>query len=69
MNNNDNEFTRFIEVNGAFLITTFGMCGGMISGLTLYFLKSRCTNIDCFCCKCQREPLSENQLSSLENNV
>ncbi len=62
---NDGSLTTFIEVNGAFLLTTFGMLSACVSGMTLYFLKSRCTKIDCFCIKCEREPLSEQNLSEI----
>ena len=47
----------FLERNSAFLLSVFGILSGCFAGLTAYFLKSRCTSISCFCCKCERDPL------------
>jgi hypothetical protein len=54
-----NHFHLFIEENGTWLLTFFGILGGCMSALTIYFLKSRCSHIRlCYgCVDCIREPL------------
>jgi len=49
----------FLERNGTFLLTLFGMVGGCAGSMMVYFLKSRCSEIKC--CwggiSCIRQPL------------
>lgn len=55
----------FIRENGAWLLTFFGLVTGCFSGLTMYFLKSRCSHIK-LCCgavDCVRDPLPPNQVA------
>lgn len=49
----------FLEKNGALVVTMIGMFTACISGVAVYFLKSRCSEIRlCWgCIKCIREPL------------
>lgn len=51
--------TSFLEKNGTILVTMIGMVTACISGVAVYFLKSRCSEIRfCWgCIKCIREPL------------
>ena len=59
-----NDFHLFIRENGAWLLTFFGIMGGCLSGMTIYFLKSRCSHIK-LCCglvDCVRDPIPANQL-------
>lgn len=53
------DFHLFIQENGAWLLTFFGIIGGGLSAMTVYFLKSRCSHIK-LCCgavDCVREPI------------
>ena len=54
----------FLEKNGTILVTMIGMFTACISGVAVYFLKSRCSEIRvCWgCIKCIREPLPVNML-------
>ena len=54
-----NDFHLFIQENGTWIITFLGICGACCSGLTIYFLKSRCSHIKlCWgAIECIREPL------------
>lgn len=49
----------FIERNGTWLLSVFGILGSCLTGMTVYFLKSRCSNIKiCWgCVDCIRQPL------------
>jgi hypothetical protein len=49
----------FLERNGTFLLTLFGMVGGCAGSMMVYFLKSRCSEIKlCWgCVNCVRQPL------------
>lgn len=62
-------FTKFVELNSGFIITFFGMIGACVSGTLVYFLRSRCTRVKCFCLECIRQPISEENMSraSLEH--
>ena len=46
-------------VSEATLITLVGLVGGGLGSLLVYFLKSRCTEVSCFCVKCKRDVLKE----------
>lgn len=63
-------FTHFIEVNGTWVITFTGILSACVSGTLMYFLKSRCTRIQCGCVSCERDPISEDNLPEvvLANN-
>lgn len=66
------DFHLFIEENGTWLITFFGVLGGCFSGMTIYFLKSRCRHIKlCWgLVDCDREPLPASQIEiSTEERV
>jgi len=65
-------FTHFIEVNGTWLLSFVAMLSACISGTLVYFLRSRCTRIQCGCVTCERQPLSEDNLNNVNldiNNV
>jgi hypothetical protein len=49
----------FLERNGTFLLTLFGMVGGCAGSILVYFLKSRCSEIKlCWgAVSCIRQPL------------
>lgn len=49
----------WLEKHGTFILTLLGLLGGGASGLIMYFLKSRCSNIKlCWgAVSCIREPL------------
>ena len=40
-----------------FIITLIGLIGGGCGYFLIFLLKSRCTNIEVCCIKCDREPL------------
>jgi hypothetical protein len=49
----------WLERNSTFLLTLFGMIGGCMGSMMVYFLKSRCSEIK-LCCgavSCIRQPL------------
>ena len=46
-------------ISEASLITIIGMVGGGCGTLLVYFLKSRCTEIECCCMRCKRDVLRE----------
>lgn len=58
-------FTKFIEINGTWVITFTGILSACVSGTLVYFLKSRCTRIKCACVSCEREPISEDNLAGV----
>jgi len=43
-----------------------GLVGGGIGYLLMFCLKSRCTNIECCCLKCQRTPIPTAHLASVD---
>ena len=45
----------FVERNGPFLLTCFGLLGTCVAGIAVYFLKSRCTRIACCGMSCTRD--------------
>lgn len=57
-------FSSFVRENSAFLLTISTVFTGCISGMLVYMLKSRCTNITC--CwggfNCEREVIPANRL-------
>lgn len=59
-------FTKFIEVNGTWLLSFVALLSACASGTLVYFLKSRCTRITCFCCELERQPISEENLRNIE---
>ena len=54
---NDGYNPDFVERNGAWLLSVVGIAGTCVSGLLVYFLKSRCTSIKCCGCECERQVL------------
>jgi hypothetical protein len=54
-----NDFHLFIQENGTWILSFCGILGACMSGLTIYFLKSRCSHIRlCYgCIDCIREPI------------
>ena len=46
-------------ISEASLITIIGMVGGGCGTLLVYFLKSRCTEIECCCMRCKRDVIRE----------
>ena len=63
-------FSGFVEKNGAFILTFAGVITGCISGLFVYVLKSRCTNIQC--CwggfNCTREVVPPAQFATITSS-
>jgi len=47
----------FVERNDAFILTIFTLMGTCLAGVSMYFLKSRCTRISCCFGSCERDPL------------
>ena len=65
------DFHLFIAENGTWLLTFFGVLGGCMSAMTVYFLKSRCSHIK-LCCgmvDCVRDPLPANRVSIPTANI
>jgi len=59
------DFSTFIETNGAFLLSFFGLLGGGISYILIFCLKSRCSEISCCGCKLVRTPIPLEQLGNV----
>lgn len=59
------DFSEFIEKNGAFLLSFFGLLGGGISYILIFCLKSRCSEISCCGCKIIRVPLPVEELNQV----
>jgi len=59
------DFSEFIEKNGAFLLSFFGLLGGGISYILIFCLKSRCSEISCCGCKLIRVPLPVEELNQV----
>jgi len=53
-------------LDDTFLISMVGLVGGGIGYLLMFCLKSRCTNIECCCLKCQRTPIPTAHLASVD---
>ena len=64
MSEQNESFTKFIEVNGTWVLSFTAVLSACISGTLVYFLRSRCTRIKCGCIECIRQPLSEENLGS-----
>lgn len=47
----------FVERNGAWLLSVFGVIAACMSGMLAYFLKSRCSRIKCCGFECERDVL------------
>ena len=47
----------FIQRNGTWLLSMLGIVSACISGLLMYFLKSRCSRIKCCGNECERDVL------------
>jgi hypothetical protein len=72
MSEQHESFTKFVEVNGTWLLSFVAMLSACVSGTLVYFLKSRCLKIKCGCIECIREPISEDNLNNVDlrsNNV
>jgi len=50
-----------VVITESFILTLVGLVGGGLSALLVYFLKSRCTDISCFCISCKRDVLPDIQ--------
>ena len=55
----------FLEKHEGFILTIVASTSAIISMAFTYFLKSRCVNIDLFCMKCNRHPITSNELHSV----
>ena len=71
MSDNRNDFHLFIYENGSWILSFLGILGGCCTGLTVYFLKSRCSHIKlCWgAVDCIREPLPADRVAIPANNV
>ena len=58
----------FVERNGTFLLTVFGMITACVGGMFTYFLKSRCTTIKCLGFRCDRKPLEGTEVEVTSSN-
>ena len=65
MSENNNDFSQFIERNGAFLLSFFGLLGGGISYLLVFCLKSRCSSVKCCGMEISRIPIPVEQLNNV----
>lgn len=67
------DFHLFIQENGTFLLSFFGLLGGSISYILIFCLKSRCSNIKCCGVEIIRTPIPIEQLNNvnleLPNNI
>ena len=59
------DFSEFIERNGAFLLSFFGLLGGGIGYVLVFCLKSRCSEISCCGCRLIRTPIPIEELNSV----
>jgi hypothetical protein len=59
----------WLERNSTFLLTLFGMVGGCMGSIMVYFLKSRCSEIKlCWgCVNCIRQPLPADMIEVSAN--
>lgn len=59
----------WLEKNSTFLLTLFGMVGGCMGSIMVYFLKSRCSEIKlCWgCVNCIRQPLPADMIEVSAN--
>ncbi len=48
----------FIQRNGTWLLSVIGLLSACSAGLLTFFLKSRCTEINCGCCSLKRQPVA-----------
>ena len=54
---NDGYDPDFVERNGAWLLSVLGIFSACVSGMLVYFLKSRCVHIKCCGFECTRDVL------------
>ena len=47
-----------------FILALLGLIGGGGGALLAYFLRSRCTSINCCCISCKRDVLESTQIAS-----
>lgn len=61
-------FSNFIQLNGSFILTFMAVLTGCTSGLFVYVLKSRCSNIKCCwgLLSCIREPIPATDLDNIQ---
>lgn len=57
-----------IQIDGDWILTGLGMVLSFLTGLTVYFLKSRCKEINCCfgALKCIRDPIPSADLGTIE---
>ncbi len=65
MSESRNDFHLFIQENGTFLISFFGLLGAGIGYVLIFCLKSRCSEINCCGCKIVRTPIPLDQLGNV----
>ena len=69
MSSNRSDFHLFVSENDSFILTFAGLIGACLSGLSIYFLNSRCSHIK-LCCgliDCVRQPITVSEID-LEAN-
>ena len=54
-----------IWLDDTFLLALVGMLGGGGVYLLTFCLKSRCRVINCFCMKCERDPIPSAELNNI----
>jgi len=59
------DFSEFIEKNGAFLLSFFGLLGAGIGYVLVFCLKSRCSELSCCGIKIIRTPIPLDQLGNV----
>lgn len=60
-----NDFHLFIQENGTFLLSFFGLLGAGIGYVLVFCLKSRCSNIKCCGIEIVRTPIPIEQLNEV----
>lgn len=58
--------TDFLEKHGAWVLTVVGLGAACIGTVLTYFLKSRCSHIECCGLKLDREVVSVKEMKSIE---
>jgi len=64
----EESFTVFIKENGDFVIMLTASLATFVTATLVYVLKSRCLHIKCCCFECTRQPISEENLNSVQLN-
>ena len=58
-----------MPVSEGFIISMFGIFGGILGGFLTFLLRSRCKNIKCCCITCERVVLEGQELENVAVEV